>query len=115
MREIKFRAWHKKRKVWIDFLLVSIASMGSEFFEFEHWRQFTGLKDYENQDIYEDDIVRLDTIEDGDVIKLVEFIGTGWEPFVQNMMSWHDAERFRIIGNVYENPDILSPASEVGG
>jgi uncharacterized phage protein (TIGR01671 family) len=104
MREIKFRAWDKKARNMIMGLPVHSAvaqkivtksvdlltNFPSEDDKFI-LMQFTGLKDKNGKQIYE-----------GDVLK--------YEKYIINV-EWNEEagnDDFEIIGNVYENPELLT-------
>ena len=79
--------------------------------------QFTGLKDRHGKDIYEGDI--LDGHSDG-LVKVV-WRGTGWEcDFddegnigLDEMCLWFGGNKtVDVIRNIYENPDLVSPAPD---
>ena len=121
MREIKFRAWLKEHKMMvnvaeIDINLQLIYHYGFDDFEgnFENFNsiellQYTGLKDKNENEIYEGDIVILhngkykvifNTEEARFVLRDDEFeMNT---PFTNN-----NNERMEIVGNIYENPELL--------
>lgn len=115
-REIKFRAWdkyeNKIRKVrainftnkdlWLE--IEDNRIMGANFFEVE-LMQYTGLKDRNDKEIYEGDIVRYFKDELG-IVKFVagSFIidgNTCYESFLEL------GGKIPIVGNIYENPDLL--------
>lgn len=115
-REIKFRAWdkyeNKIRKVrgvnftnkdlWLE--IEDNRIMGANFFEVE-LMQYTGLKDRNDKEIYEGDIVRYFKDELG-IVKFVagSFIidgNTCYESFLEL------GGKIAIVGNIYENPDLL--------
>ena len=114
-REIKFRAWDKKNKriyeVWeltleedgsVDILRMwgmkgrQMFKLGEEI----ELMQYTGLKDKNGKEIYEGDIVktnnkRIFSIEIPDIFyKLADG-------------SWMTETDFGVIGNIYENPELL--------
>lgn len=124
MREVKFRAWHKlegKIYQWgsgviaIDHQLnVETVPAGRTLKHDEvELMQFTGMFDCNGNDIYEGDILQIE-----DASAKVVF----WErppefglDFSHNEDVWcedwnltDDSERMAIIGNIYENPDLLS-------
>jgi len=122
MREIKFRAWIKElneiREVeYINFWkkMISFPNkfykeyyLNADFDEIE-LMQYTELKDKNNKEIYEGDIVTLhnskykvifNTKEARFVLRDDEFESE--IPFTNN-----NNERMEIIGNIYENPELL--------
>lgn len=131
MREIKFRAWDGKEKImWIDIHLTDVDSDdGSngflvdrirngkleESFLFgnysdEHivWMQYTGLHDKNGKEIYEGDILSFEVFayKTQGIVKYIENgfwltneIGDRYVP---------DLEYSEVIGNIYENPELVS-------
>jgi len=71
--------------------------------------QYAGLKDKNNQKIFEADIVKGDSPESNRPQGQSEvFYGHGqWQPFAYlNSFNGNDYE---IIGNIHESPELLSP------
>ena len=133
MREIKFRAWDIENKKWLSFDDGdpiaddgSLSDSGYWCFEFDFddkkiaLMQYTGLKDKNGKEIYEGDIVEYRDFHtsqmsgDGD-----EFINIGvveWDNdnamFCVSNRHEIDMEDFdwsecEVIGNIYENPELL--------
>lgn len=69
------------------------------------WMQFTGLHDKNGKEIYEGDIVKRDL--DGDV-GMVE-IDSGVFTMSGDCQLPLFQETVEIIGNIYENPELLTP------
>ena len=124
MREIKFRVWHKNEKRWLDpwaeedpMLSLKDCGEGCEVFLYERdsgdWsnknclmkdvviQQYTGLKDNNDQEIYE-----------GDIFKDSEWwVGKATVEHVDGMFGFQDEDRFvplieckerKVIGNTFE-------------
>ena len=129
MREIKFRAWNKESKqmkrcgIYPDGVPMAYAGGDSAIALYDRpIMQYTGLKDKNGKEIYEGDMVAeniltcvgIDCPKDSFTIKnhVVELRSPrywlvdedmGWEG--EGLVSPEDCE---IIGNIYENPELLS-------
>lgn len=125
MREIKFRAWgHLVRANYCMHYCVSIEDYlcnplpyvgdGDKICDHE-LMQYTGLKDKNGKEIYEGDIVKCGWFYGDDFgnevgemefsNQVVEFtVGQQGSGFDLNVFGMENAE---IIGNMYENPELL--------
>jgi hypothetical protein len=103
MREIKFRAWHKDLKEMFYNCLVNGSCWWNEDTHYggEHdtLMQYTGLKDCNGKEIYEGDICRSDDIE----APIKYLLGAFWFGAVLLL----EPKEIEIIGNIYENPELL--------
>ena len=117
MREIKFRAWDelKKEMVYWDFLYtqqVKDFASGKGPWAVNKLMQFTGLKDKNGKEIYEGDIAILTDGSDK-VTSQIEwynpicgFALRGLTVRLPKLVNEYDS--FEVIGNIYENPDLLT-------
>ena len=67
--------------------------------------QYTGLKDKNGEEIFESDIVEFSDWRDDEPIKvnaIIEYKGGAFYP-----ICTAPDELFEIIGNIYENPELL--------
>lgn len=118
MRDIKFRAWDKKKNDWFD-------DEGSLYIELNGninfgWNgevmddytdrvillQYTGRKDSEGKEIYEGDILQSEHYFKYQMV----FKGDCWrcEPLKRNVFKNRFIGRdLKVIGNIYQNKDLL--------
>ncbi len=136
MREIKFRAWDKKRKKWIIHRLPQGAWLNGLAYDPTHkdnknnpfvdteisdWGQFTGLKDKEGVEVYEGSICKVkrtlgeieftgeivwDNPEYGFMVKKEAYKDKEGKVVYQNW-SIPSFESYEVIGNIYENPELI--------
>jgi len=125
MREIKLRAWSKRRNKWISpmtsFSFVT-ADLTTEFKDTEEiaYSQCTGLKDKNGKEIYEGDIVSAKYIYDKRTTDKAQVIWredkasfglkslkglTNEEYELYKVTAEHNLE---VIGNIYENKELLN-------
>lgn len=110
MREIKFRAWDTRFKIMFDVSEINfgknsyIKGISDQFCRDFILMQYTGEKDKTGKEIYEGDICLHTSPVDGEnKIFEVEFL----EEFGQ-YAEWNKQGLFcEIIGNIYENPELL--------
>ncbi len=118
MREIKFRVYvkHLAQQMHIIDPWDSAATFREYVREGAPVMQFTGLKDKNAKEIYEGDVVR--TPDDwelygmaGGTIYQVRFSGGGFRASTDPRRGqgyWmEDGKDFEVIGNIYENPELL--------
>lgn len=119
MRQIKFRIWDLKRKEWVHDTSNAVNLLGETIILGEILRrpddsmvrieelnelvvmQFTGLKDKNGKEIYDGDIL-LDVTKE---IRVIDWEEGSLTPF--GLEYYEDLEDFKIIGNIYENPDLI--------
>lgn len=133
MREIKFRAWIKdpKEMVYYDKLMLfngsdeAIAFHNLETSYIDDYEvetpfelmQFTGLKDKNGKGIYEGDVCHFlredNTIFDNDQERTFAVV---WDDIQARFGVTHsqiplahfEADNLEVIGNIYENPELLN-------
>ena len=145
-REIKFRAWDKKNKKmlypgneWYDICCGGVEGVlaiphstvydGVEN-KSKEWipMQYTGLKDKNGREIYEEDIVKFKLLtRDGEnrgigivewndierawVVKVIKS-DSGMPIWKYYLLGFIKDEQLRVIGNIYENPELLEEAEK---
>ncbi|MCY8169571.1 MULTISPECIES: YopX family protein [Bacillus subtilis group] len=122
MKEIKFRSWIKdKKEMLYEFTLKqpTVSHCKSNIL-----MQYTGLKDKKGKEIYEEDIIQTSYMKiRGCAYRCVfsaEFGGYLFDPFVigdkdapllgieEFAQQWEEVKHGEVIGNIYENPKLLS-------
>ena len=125
-RELKFRIWDEEKKEMVGFIkiedcqtLFRICNLNDQNSCKCKIVQFTGLYDIENKEIYEGDILEQRSKNGNCRLKVVNFesfecgcfCGGNWfgMGFVIDEMQ---ADKIKIIGNIYENPELLEVKDE---
>lgn len=110
MRTIKFRAFDKDTKQMWDGDFSLFEALGDNI----ELMQFTGLLDKNGKEIYEGDIITCEAVqrEANDVIKkdekiLVEYKDGYFYPFGYNCGWRSSVGDIEVIGNIYENHELL--------
>jgi uncharacterized phage protein (TIGR01671 family) len=72
------------------------------------WMQYTGLKDKNGKEIYEGDVVKLGQYTNPEVVKINPYYGV--TPIAGHCTGYWQGrpEDFKVIGNIYENPELLN-------
>lgn len=139
MREIKFRIWYPKSKkmvLWSEVIGLHISTIFQKDSEFQRLMQFTGILDLNGQEVYEDDIVKVnvnvmtsghpytgdDEWIDNDYYAVVKFQPSkGFFGKVFKTVDLLDGQkvimprhvrlasyRTEKLGNIYENQELLT-------
>lgn len=118
MRDVKFRVWNSKRQTMENKSALAFDKTGVVLYDYEQLMQYTGLKDKNNVEIYEGDIVRV--IDDvgyygiGKIIfnlcsfcfEWIDDIESNIEPMI-TVKKINLNQELEVIGNIYENKELL--------
>ncbi len=120
MREIKFKVWDKVLKKMYHFTNSGDVLSVGQFLE-DQWikegrpkkdfilLQFTGLKDKNEKEVYEGDIVTNDIcLPERIVIEIKDDLSYDYPSGYGYLFSQSQSkESVEVIGNAYENPELL--------
>jgi uncharacterized phage protein (TIGR01671 family) len=110
MREIKFRAWDKKKEEISDcndIWFLDDASLNSIFENKNYiFMQYTGLKDKNGKEIYEGDII---TDDNGEMVydEVIFCKGTFCIKKGKNQYHIFNEKNVKVLGNIYENNNLI--------
>lgn len=117
MREVKFRAWYEKEKRFLSWgeLQDGTESLqtyfNNELSDVSPLMQYTGLKDKNDVEIYEEDNVRYPHIQSFKDVWQVKFHNGSFVIKQGNILicirDLAYKSKLEVIGNIYENPELL--------
>jgi len=121
MREIKFRVWDAHKRMWTEYRIhdgvvyfldkstgVWVGKYDKRYKEFD-LMQYTGLKDKNNKEIYEGDIVTLHNGKYKVIFnsKEARFVLRDDEFEMNIPFTNNNNKRMEVVGNIYENPELI--------
>ncbi len=106
MYDIRFRAWIPSQKIMVKFDLTSCCigngALGWGEFQEANIMQCTGLLDRNDKEIYEGDIIKEHWMEKDIIFNVEDWYKVLYWNFGYSGKTWE------IIGNIWENPELLT-------
>lgn len=128
-REFIFRAWNESKEYMYDNIAVGVLGkilylrgtpkkkgadwyVGEDFEDGITIMQFTGIKDGKNRKVFEGDVVKVGAQEKLAVVywsqEMVRFeLSFVDEKKVIDFSDKRSLRQFRVVGNIYENPELV--------
>ena len=119
-REIKFRAWvynaQQQKNEMINDILSVYPKFGYSSEQGLHvleWLEYTGMRDKNNKDIFEGDLVKRHGLFDDGIYNFTVYYDINTcsfrlysldSPFIYELVA---GENYEVVGNIYENPDLI--------
>lgn len=112
MREIKFRVWDESSAIMRSQNEYNAVVVDCFFNSDLVLMQYTGMKDKNGKEIYEGDIVKIAYGIEKPYKEIISEViyDDGYEVDIGRLASFHNV--CEVIGNIYENPELLE---KIGG
>ena len=120
MREIKFRAWDKENEkmmkvssLHLENKEISVKENGTfRLFRMQDLMQFTGIKDKNGKEIYENDLISCNKYKNIVVFFengcfKVKYLRNSTTTITCTLNSFLEKYKCKISGNIYEHPELL--------
>lgn len=115
--EVKFRVFCEKHNRWEyytlgDLVCGSTTENNGEggIFKGETWCRYTGLKDKNEKDIYEGDVIRTPRGQWGIIVYEAPFFQVTVAEDQSSLYTRDFLMSSEIIGNIFDNPELLTNA-----